>query len=277
MIRGVSDSGSASDAPIRQLSSMIGIEISADLARPLEEDVFRQIRTAWENNCVALFRGQRLDAAQQLDFASRFGSIGRTLQGPPALLEVSNARNVRGIPAILPDGPIDFHSDQSYLETPSIATVLYAIDIPKSGGNTVFANGFLAYQSLPADIKRRLAGRHALHAYDYQTNPTRRPEKLPENAKQAAHSIFRLHPPTGRTVLYVNRLMTWSIIDMDPQESRETLEFLFDHQERAQFVHSHTWRSGDLLIWDNRSCSHARTDFDATECRRLRRVTVLGA
>jgi len=86
----------------------------------------------------------------------------------------------------------------------------------------------------------------------------------------------RTHPATGRKSLYVNRLMTWCILDMPAGESRTLLQHLFDHQEQREFVYEHKWRPGDVILWDNRSCLHARTDFDASERRRLRRITVTG-
>ena len=261
---------------VRELSPAIGVEVRGiDLARPLEEAVFRQIRRAWEENGVVLFRGQQLSAIKQIRVASRFGSLSKTELGPPAVLEVGNIRDARGMSGILPEGAIDFHSDQSYLDEPSIATMLYALDVPPTGGNTLFGNGFRAYETLSEDVREQLSDRCALHLYDYETNPTRRPQHPPANAKQAVHPIFRVHGPTGRRALYVNRLMTWSILGMDPAESRRTLDFLFDHQERADFVYEHCWQPGDLVLWDNRSCIHARTDFDAGDRRRLRRVTVL--
>ena len=87
---------------------------------------------------------------------------------------------------------------------------------------------------------------------------------------------MRTHTPTGRKALYVNRLMTWSILGLSPEQSRETLSLLFEHQEKPEFVYEHVWAPGDVILWDNRSCLHARTDFDSSERRRLRRVTVLG-
>jgi taurine dioxygenase len=271
-------SEAAADPEIRQLSPAIGIEVlGADLTQSLGELAFLRIRKAWEENCVVLFRGQKLSVIKQLRFASRFGVPARTGVGPPVVLEVTNARDVNGTLGYLRlrNGPLEFHSDQCYLDEPPIATMLYAIDVPSHGGNTLFGNGFRAYQSLPEEMKRRLSGRRALHIFDYEADSARRPERLPSNAKSAAHPIFCVHRPTGRQALYVNRLMTWSILDMDPVESRRILDFLFSHQERAEFVYEHVWRPGDLVVWDNRSCIHARTDFDPDERRRMRRITVL--
>jgi taurine dioxygenase len=125
-------------------------------------------------------------------------------------------------------------------------------------------------------MKALLKGKRALNVYDYAGNPTHRAESLSPDVKQFAHPILRKHTPTGRTALYVNRLMTWSILGLSPGESRETLSRLFDHQEKPEFVYEHVWMPGDVMLWDNRSCLHARTDFSSNERRRLRRVTILG-
>jgi taurine dioxygenase len=270
---------------IRPLSPAIGIEVEGvDLARPLADAEFARIRNAWEENCIALFRDQGIDEPEQVGFAARFGTLGTVvnesdpmkLGSHPAVLYVSNIRVDGKLTGILPDGEMFFHSDTCYLEKPAMASMLSAMEIPSRGGNTLYANGFRAYEALPDEVKRRLAGKRALNVYDYEGSPTHRAQTLPPGVKQYAHPVFRTHAPTGRKSLYVNRLMTWAILDMPEDESRETLEFLFDHQERPEFVYEHVWRPGDAILWDNRSCLHARTDFDPAERRRLRRVTVIG-
>lgn len=270
---------------IRPLSSSIGVEIEGvDLARPLSESEFARIRSGWEESCIALFRGQTLEELDQVAFAARFGTLGKNvnendpmkLGGHPAVLYVSNIRIDGKLTGILPDGEMFFHSDTCYLEKPAMASMLYAMEIPSRGGNTLYANGFRAYEALPEEMKKRLAGKRALNVYDYEGNPTQRAKTLPPGVKQYAHPVFRTHAPTGRKSLYVNRLMTWSILDMPESESRDILAFLFDHQEKPEFVYEHAWRPGDVILWDNRSCLHARTDFDPGERRRLRRVTVIG-
>jgi taurine dioxygenase len=267
---------SAADADIRRLSPALGVEVHGiDLAGPIATATFAKVRRAWEESCVVLFRRQHLSLIKQIRVATHFGTVRRRGVGPPAVLQVTNVPDESQIPSILAEGAIDFHSDQSYLDEPSVATMLYGLEVPASGGNTLFSNGFRAYQTLPAEMRRRLATARALHVYDYDSDPTRRPERVPPNAMRAVHPVFRVHEPTGQLTLYVNRLMTWSILDMQPDESRETLEFLFRHQESPEFVYQHVWQSGDVIIWDNRSCNHARTSFDSRECRRLRRITLL--
>jgi len=272
---------------IRPLSSAIGVEVrDVDLSRPLSDETFGTIRRAWEENCVILFRGQRLEQEEQVRFAERFGTLSELKNATrkkdlhPAVLLVSNVRENGELIGELPDGEMTFHSDQCYVERPAMATMLYAIEIPPSGGNTCFSNGFRAYETLPADLKTRLEGRLAVQAYDYDgsrgSSPRLRGEALKPDVRQYAHPIFRTHPPTGRRALYVNRMQTQYIVGMDRDESNAVLDTLFDHQERAEFVYEHVWTPGDLIVWDNRSCNHARTDFSPSERRLLRRVTVLG-
>src|SRR4029079_5287915 len=154
--------------------------------------------------------------------------------------------------------------------------MLYAIEIPSVGGNTLFANAYLAYELLPDDIKRRIAGRKALNAYDYDTAATIRKTDVPAGAPSFAHPVVRTHPATGRKALYVNRLMTRRIEGLPAAESEELLNLLFDHQEQPQFIYEHVWRVGDILMWDNRCTLHARTDFSAGERRLMRRGGPLG-
>ena len=134
---------------------------------------------------------------------------------------------------------------------------------------------FAAYDALSPDMKARLEGLRAMNVYDYDGNPTRR-GTVPAHAPRFAHPIVRTHPAHGRRALYLNRLMTEHIVGMDRAASDALLETLFDHQENPAWVYEHRWRVGDLVMWDNRSSVHARTDFAATERRLLRRSVVLG-
>jgi taurine dioxygenase len=171
-----------------------------------------------------------------------------------------------------------FHSDRCYVEHPCLCTMLYGIDIPSKGGDTCFANQYKAYEALPDDVKQRIEGLQAVHAYEpgyYSQNAVTLTRIEPSSsALTAAHPMVITHPATGRKALYVNRLMTAYIVGMPREESAELLEWLFDHQEQAQFIYAHKWTPGDVVIWDNRCVNHARTDFDAGEARKLRRVVV---
>ena len=157
-----------------------------------------------------------------------------------------------------------------------MASMLYSLEVPRKGGNTLFANAYRAYETLPNSIKQKIEGRKALNAYDYDNASTRRGTRLREGVPSCWHPIVRTHPATGKKALYVNRLMTIQIEGMSQPESDELLNVLFDHQERREFIYEHVWRTHDLLLWDNRCALHARTDFSADERRLLRRLTILG-
>jgi taurine dioxygenase len=267
---------------VRPLSAAIGADIlGVDLREPLDEATFAQILSAWHKHLVILLRDQKLSEEDQVRFAERFGPPARIhtkqfMQKHPAVMLISNIREDGKPIGALPDGEMHFHTDQCHQERPAMASMLYAIEIPSQGGNTLFANAYKAYETLPAELKRRIEGRKAVNAYDYDTGATIRGGDVPADAPSYAHPVVRTHPATGRKALYVNRLMTRRIEGLPPQESEELLNRLFDHQEQPQFIYEHVWRLGDILMWDNRCTLHARTDFSADERRLLRRVTILG-
>jgi taurine dioxygenase len=266
----------------RRLSPALGAEIlGIDLRTPLSDAVFQEIRQAWHHNLILLLRGQELSEEDEVRFAERFGPLAmihtpQFVRTHPAVMLISNIREDGNLIGALPDGEMQFHSDQCYKERPAMGSMLYAIEVPGQGGNTLFANAYTAYETLPDSVKRRIEGRKALHAYDYDSAATKRGTKIGEGVPCYAHPVVRTHPATGRKALYVNRLMTVKIEGLAPDESDELLELLFEHQENPEFVYEHFWRPGDLLLWDNRCTLHARTDFSANERRLLRRVTILG-
>jgi taurine dioxygenase len=280
------DQPSAAAAPtieIRPLAPGIGAEIvGLDLSRPMPDAVFGEVERAWHRHNVLLFRGQSLTEEQEVAFGARFGPLAQRINKVPtghvthpSVMLISNVRENGELIGALPDGEMYFHSDQCYVERPSMAALLFAIEIPSKGGNTLFANGYLAYETLPEAMKTRLAGLTALNVYDYENAATTGGE-ISESAPRYAHPIVRTHPATGRKTLFVNRLMTREIVGLPKEESQRLLAFLFDHQEQPEFIYEHVWRPGDLLIWDNRCTLHARSDFDASERRLLRRVAILG-
>jgi alpha-ketoglutarate-dependent taurine dioxygenase len=267
---------------VRPLSPALGAEIiGVDLGQEIDDRTFAQIREAWHEHLVILLRDQELSEEDQVRFAEKFGppAVIHTKQfvrNHPAVMLISNIREDGKPIGALPDGEMHFHTDQCHQERPAMASMLYAIEVPRAGGNTLFANGYKAYETLPDALKLRIAGRKALNAYDYDTAATKRGTRLAEGVPSYAHPVVRTHPATGRKALYVNRLMTVRIEGLPAAESDELLDALFAHQERREFVYEHVWRPGDLLMWDNRCTLHARTDFSADERRLMRRVTILG-
>lgn len=267
------------------LSDAIGAEIrGVDLSQPLDGATIGAIRNAWHEHIVLVFHGQKLDVEHHKAFAGLFGEVGKHMRpkairneaaelGPNVML-VSNIRENGKPIGSLPDGEMMFHSDTPYRERPDKATTLYAIEIPSTGGNTIFANCYLAAETLPDDVKRTLAGRKAMHVFEYGA-VTKDGRFDRTGAPHFAQPVFRRHPVTGKTALYVSELMTEEIIGLPEDESREILAFLFEHQAQEKFQYEHVWTPDDLAMWDNRCSIHARTDFRETERRKLRRMTII--
>jgi taurine dioxygenase len=270
-----------STVSVRQLSPALGAEImGVDLRNPISNELKQKFLDVWHQHLVILLRNQTLDEDAQVRFAGTFGTPAKNTSGRtfsarhPSVMLVSNIREDGKPIGALPDGEMHFHTDQCHQATPAKATMLYAIEIPSKGGDTLFSNAYAAYETLPDEIKQRIAGRRAFNAYT--TDTTLRSTNYDDAKSSYWHPVVRTHPATGRKALYVNRLMTREIEGLPREESDAILEKLFDHQEEPRFVYGHVWRPGDILMWDNRCTLHARTDFSAGERRLLRRVTILG-
>ncbi len=267
-----------------KLGSALGAEIrGVDLSQPIDRETVRFVEDAWHANLAVVFRGQKLEPMQQVAFGGALGELAPVNRANlvretehPAIMYISNRKENGKFVDQLPEGEMQFHIDQCYTPLPPKATILYAMNIPSAGGDTLFSNNYAAYECLSAEVKARIAGRKALNVYDYQNAGTIKNEKIRADAPQHWHPIVRTHPATGRKCLFVNRLMTLAIEGLEPAESDTLLETLFEAIERPQHVWAHQWRVGDVLMWDNRCTSHARQDFPAQELRLMRRLTVKG-
>ncbi len=273
---------------VKPLSAPLGAEIAGvDLSHPLDRETVERILSAWHDHLVLLFRGQDLSEEAQIRFAQYFGLLQKRPRPPSARAEsgvnnpelvmlVSNIRENGRLIGSLPDGEMEFHTDQCYLERPAMGTFLYAIEVPSVGGDTLFLDLYKAYETLPAALKARIDGLKAENVYLYGS--TSREAMKPDFSVHPhfAHPVVRTHPATGKKALYINRLMTYQIVGMEEAESRALLDVLFDHMEQEDFIYAHKWTPGDLLLWDNRCVLHARTDFSDRERRLLRRVVVAG-
>jgi taurine dioxygenase len=265
----------------RDLTAIIGAEVQGiNVAKELSREVAQALLDVWHEKSVLLLRGQDLNEDEQVRFAEIFGPLSRSEFIKPhhsktnnAVMFISNIREDGKLIGAHPDGEMHFHTDQCHQEKPCSATMLYGMEIPSQGGNTLFVNAYHAYETLPEDVRARLADMRALNAYGYgETRGT----FSRGDVSSAVHPIVRTHPVTKRKALYVNRLMTASIEGMSADDSEELLTYLFDHQEREEFVYAHVWQVGDIVLWDNRCVLHARSDFGPEERRLLRRVTMLG-
>jgi taurine dioxygenase len=199
----------AASLTLSPLGQRIGMEVRGiDLSRPLGEAGFSEISRALFEHCIILFRGQSLSEEDQVGFASRLGELGRVLHNHrgasnhhPGVMFISNIRENGELIGALPDGEMHFHSDQCYMERPTAISMLYAMEIPSKGGNTLFANMYEAYDALPAGVKAKLEGRRALNVYDYDNSPNLR-AAVKADAPRFAHPVVRTHPVTGRRALY---------------------------------------------------------------------------
>ena len=272
---------------IRKLSPNRGAEIQdIDLTQEQTPETIARINEVWVENIILLFRNQNLDAERQIHVTKWFGKLGelarpKDLQPkgyeklPDGVMLISNIREDGEPIGALPDGEMMFHHDMMHAEIPHKATMLNAVEIPSHGGNTLFASGYAAYETLSDEVRNPLEGRKAFHHYNYGS-AQKGDNKGGSAFAESAHPIFRTHDDTGKKAIYVNRLMTEGIIDMDQDKADLFLSTLFDHSEKTEFVYEHEWRVGDLIMWDNRCSMHARTDFPETERRLLLRTTVAG-
>jgi len=272
---------------VEKLSPHIGAEVKGiDLARPQDAATIDALKQAWLDHIVLLFRGQALSQEEQIRVTGYFGTQAKLARPAkfhprgyakllPNIMLISNIRENGEPIGALPDGEMMFHHDMLHAEVPDKGTMLYSVEVPRSGGNTLFASGYAAYETLPDAIREPLEGKWAFHHYNYGSTQ-KGDNRGTEAFSESRHPVFRTHEETGRKAVYVNRLMTERVEDMDPAESARLLGALFDHAEKPEFVYEHVWRTGDLLLWDNRCSSHARTDFPDGERRLMLRTTIEG-
>jgi len=273
---------------IEPLSRHIGAAIRGiDLRDKPDAATVQAIYQAWLDHLVLVFPDQKLEQEDLIRATGYFGEIGALSRPPkyfpkgysrllPGIMMISNIRENGEPIGALPDGEMMFHHDMIHAEVPSKATLLYAAEIPSTGGNTLFASGYAAYDTLDPAVRAPLEGKKALHHYNYGST-IRGDGRGTEAFAECVHPVFRTHEETGRKAVYVNRLMTVKVLDTPEAESERLLNAVYDHAEKREFVYEHVWRVGDLLLWDNRCSSHARTDFAATERRLMFRTTVQGA
>ncbi|MEC7491160.1 MAG: TauD/TfdA family dioxygenase [Pseudomonadota bacterium] len=275
---------------ISPLTAPLGATVTGvDLSESLNDEDFRKIHRAWLEHIVLVFPEQNLSDENQVTFTRHFGEmpdrpvhskgIKSDHQIHKSVMLVSNVRENGKIIGSLPDGEMHFHTDGAYEINPYRYTMLYALEVPRQGGNTLFANMYRAYDTLPEDLKTRLCEAEAEHGFytgsDVSDGMKQR-LRISDYQNSARHPVFIRHEETGRTSLYVSRLLTESLTGFPEGESQNLLSQLFDHSERPEFVYEHIWNPGDFVVWDNRCANHARTDFGDSERRMLRRTTIQG-
>jgi taurine dioxygenase len=276
---------------IRPLSDAIGAEITGiDVNAGLSGDEFGALAGAYHAHCMVAIRDQSLEPAAQVAFARRFGDIQYHISPEycladfPEIMVLSNEMR-DGKPVGIPDAGSDWHSDHSYMPTPTGDTMLHALRVADEGGDTEWANMYTAYDTLPEALKARIEGLIGIHSFNRLKNPRVKVGKRHGNAEEyykrsppdVYHPIARTHPATGRKALYITPRFTIGIRGMEDDEAQPLLDELFAHQMNRDFVYRHTWRKGDLVIWDNRCTIHkALGGIKPPGIRHLHRATVLG-
>jgi taurine dioxygenase len=273
---------------VRRIGEALGAEISGvDLACPVAPGVFAEIRAAWLEHLVIRFRGQQLSDPELLTFSRLFGELdppGPNPYGRPFLPkhpEMNVISNIKadGVPiGGLGDGEAIWHADMTYTETPPMAAMLYALEVPPTGGDTYWANMYLAYETLPASLKREIKDRTAVHDATYNSAGMLRKgyKELtdPREAPGARHPLVRTHPESGRQCLFLGRRRNSYIVGLPLAQSEALLDELWAHATQPQFSFRQQWRVGDVLVWDNRCTLHRRDPFDPRARRLMHRTQI---
>ena len=281
---------STSPFQIETFDAPLGAQVlGLDLSQPLSQGDFQRLHHAHLDHHVLVFRDQRITPQQQVDFSRRFGPLQihvlRQFQLPsqPEVLIISNIVE-NGQPIGLGDAGHFWHSDLSYKEVPSLGSMLHAQELPDEGGDTVFANMHLAWESLPAALRHAVRGTRAEHSYLSQYEELRRrnpwrpalTQAQIDEVKPVTHPVVRVHPETGRRALFVSEHFTTRIVGLPDDESRALLDELFVHSVRPEHLYVHRWQPHDLVFWDNRSLMHLATGCPPDQRRKLYRTTIEG-
>lgn len=268
---------------VAPISGALGAEISGiDLMEDLDTATVAAVRRAWLEHGVVFFRNQPLPEARFLAFARRFGEV----------IEYPFVKGLDDFPEIIPVIKLEhervnfgglWHSDTTYLEAPPMATMLVAREVPPAGGDTLFANMYLAYEALSAGMRRLLDGLVAVNSSAKPDVSHTREDRIRANARQnapqqyvAEHPVVRTHPETGRKSLYVNIGHTIRFRDMTEAESAPLLSYLFAHQTRPEFTCRFRWQQGSLAFWDNRCTLHNPVNDYYGFRRVMHRITLKG-
>jgi len=267
---------------VTPIAGACGAEISGvDLAQPLGNEGFATVHQALLDHGVIFFRDQALTPAQQIAFSRRFGDLRiseqyESLEDYPEIIEIVKEPDSTGIVGNL------WHSDESFLPQPALGSLLYMIECPEVGGDTMFANQYAAYDALSPGMREMLSGLNAVYsdASLQQRNAGRalkvKPGSQDRDIYESVHPVVRTHPETGRKSLFVHKPYTIRFENMTEEESKPLLDFLYAHSARPEFTCRFRWRKGSLAFWDNRCLVHYALNDYAGVRRYAHRVTVVG-
>jgi taurine dioxygenase len=274
------------DFEIKPLASALGAEvIGLDMSGPIDEETQARLRQAWLQHLVLLFRGQHLSAEDLIAFSRRFATphthenYEAELRHPEhSEILLVKAREVAGRNTRFGE---QWHSDMSFTTRPALASVLYARRMPAVGGDTCWANMYLAYETLSAPMQKFLEGLEVVHDLNFGKTHQDRPFELLAASRKRNPAVrqpaVRVHPETGRKALFVSEWACPQFVGMTREESQPILEMLFRHSTQPQFQFRQQWRRDDLLIWDNRCTVHlALGDYADLSQRELMRTSLVG-
>ena len=277
---------------IKNLDAALGAEIAdIDLSKPLPRDDVDAIEAAWRERLVVIFHGQSLSDPQLIAFSGNFGELDPPGPNPygepfnkehPELNVISNVVEDGKPIGNLGDGEAVWHADMTYVDVPPKAAILHALVVPppKAGGNTYFANMFAAYESLPADLKKAIEGKFAVHdASRNSAGILRKGFKEVTDVREtvgAHHPVVRTDPTTGRKALFLGRRPNAYVLGLSVTKSEALLDALWAHATLPRFIMCHEWKVGDLLIWNNLSVLHRRDPFDPRTRRVMHRSQIKG-
>ena len=273
---------------VNRIAGALGAEVEGvDLSRDLDDAVLQEIRKALLEHLVIFFRDQDLTPERQLAFARRWGDIHlhpfmAGMDDHPEILEIkktpSDKKNFGG----------SWHSDQMFAAQPAMGTMLYAKQVPSAGGDTMFTNQYLAYETLSDGMKAMLAGLKAVSRgdhfkghggksrQDYYADKIAMKVKDPGDVQTiSAHPLIRTHPETGRKALYVGGHV-FTFEGMTEEESEPLIDFLMRHSTRPEFTCRFRWETGSLAFWDNRCTQHFAINDYPAETRIMHRITLCG-
>jgi len=275
---------------IRPLSKVCGAEvIGLDCSSSIDDASFAQLRQALVDHCVLVFRDQFLTPDQHVSFSALWGPLKDHLllqylmPGHNYILVVSNKKGDSGKPLGIEDAGRYWHSDVSYENVPPMGSLLYGLEIPQSGGDTLFANQYRAYENLSDELRAKIAKLKARHRFNYvQIQESGSSNRIPLSEDQkaqlvgAVHPVVRTHPESGRKALYVNPGFTEALLDEDGNADQSLLDTLFGYATDPSVIYRHIWQSHDLVFWDNRCLMHHATSYPESSVRHMHRTTVSG-
>jgi len=272
---------------VRPISGSIGAEIhNVDIGTNLTDETVADIRKALNEHCVIFFRNQKLDVAQHKAFVRRFGEIfiHPNFKGTQADPEVVNINRMPGDTYIVGE---EWHTDTTMTPEPPMAAVLYALECPPYGGDTLFANQYRAYDTLSDGMKKLIAPLKGIHSDRKVAGPAAKAQDAGRTTKTrtddnwretiSVHPVVVTHPETKRKLLYVNHSYTVGFEGMTEEESRPLLNYLLDHGHRPEFTCRFRWEPGSVAFWDNRSCKHLAVHDAGPFKRIMRRIQICGA